>query len=216
MGCGRLTQLVLPDTLNSIGSSCFKNCSGIADLELPSSLNKGDYPFDGCSGLKTVTFTNNGNTLNTPSLAFLRTGATDVDVVIESGIEEIPYSAFASCSGIRSILLPNGIKTIQHNAFSGCLALTTVNIPSTVTSVGESAFFNTGFWNAQSDGLVYLDNVLLGYKNTCPMSISIPSGTRLIGDKAVNSSTLVSLTIPNSVTHIGVVQNSCAPRLVSC
>ena len=74
-----------------------------------------------------------------------------------------------------------------------------------MTSIGSYAFHSTGWYNNQSDGFLYLDNCLIGYKGTKPTdSLTINNGTRVIAGAAFRKCTgLTSVTIPSSVTSIG-------------
>lgn len=55
--CTQLTEVILPDTLKSIGICAFSACTGLTELVIPSSVEKmDDYAFEWCSGLKTIRF----------------------------------------------------------------------------------------------------------------------------------------------------------------
>ena len=136
------------------------------------------------------------------------------DVVIPStvtysnttyNVTSIGNSAFMGCTGLTSITIQKGVTSIGFSAFRSCQKLTSVTIPEGVTSIGEEAFSNTGWYNEQEDGLVYLCNYLLDLKGeNQPTNIEIKDGTMTIADGALrNYFNLVSLTIPKSVTSIG-------------
>jgi len=74
-----------------------------------------------------------------------------------------------------------------------------------VTGIAGSAFSDTGWYNNQPDGILYLDNWLLGYKGNKPTGdLVISNGTKGIAEYAFyDCSGLVSVTIPSSVTSIG-------------
>ena len=118
----------------------------------------------------------------------------------------IGSSAFYGCTGLTSITIPNSVTSIGNDAFSGCGGLTSVTIPNSVTSIGGGAFYNTGWYNNQPDGILYLDNCLIGYKGEKPTGkVTTEDGTRLIAAGAFfGCSGLTSITIPNSVTSIGL------------
>lgn len=58
-GNDAVTSLILPSTLNDIGTAAFRNCGNLKRVELASSgsLTIGAYAFYGCSSLESVTFT---------------------------------------------------------------------------------------------------------------------------------------------------------------
>ena len=75
----------------------------------------GDYTFDECSGLTSVT--------------------------IPNSVTSIGDRAFSYCSGLTSVTIPNSVTSIGESAF-GCSGLTSVTIPNSVTSIGYYAFYN--------------------------------------------------------------------------
>jgi len=71
-----------------------------------------------------------------------------------------------------------------------------------VTSIGSDAFYDC---SGLGEGVVIVDGCVLIVNGTCPASVELPSGTRLIADGAFDfCSGLTSVTIPSSVTSIGV------------
>ncbi|MDE6410500.1 MAG: leucine-rich repeat protein, partial [Muribaculaceae bacterium] len=54
--CNGLTSLKIADSVISIGSSAFSGCSGLTSLAIPSSVTEiGNYSFNGCLSLKEIT-----------------------------------------------------------------------------------------------------------------------------------------------------------------
>ena len=58
-GCRGLTSVTIGNSVTSIGSSAFYGCSGLSNLTIPDSVTSiGSSAFYGCSGLTSVTFEN--------------------------------------------------------------------------------------------------------------------------------------------------------------
>lgn len=105
---------------------------------------------------------------------------------------------------IQRVVIEEGVVSIGQGAFINCRFLTSITIPNSVTSIGVFAFLDTAWWNNQADGIVYLNNWLIGYKGDKPSgTISIMEGTRGIASCAFEScNEITSVIIPNSTTII--------------
>ena len=102
-------------TVTSIGNYAFDQCSGLTSVTIPNSVTSiGDYAFDGCTGLTSVT--------------------------IPNSVTSIGDDAFRSCRGLTSVTIPNSVTSIGNFVFQYCSGLTSVTIPNSVTSIGYAAF----------------------------------------------------------------------------
>ncbi len=129
-------------------------------------------------------------------------------------VKQIGENAFDAKENIKSVLIPDSVTSIEYSAFKWCSGLTEIIIPNSVTSIKESAFKGcSGLTNIEvtngnpvyhSDGNCLIETatktLLLGCKNSIiPTDGSVTS----IGLSAFFRSELISITIPDCITHIG-------------
>ena len=200
----RLTSIVIPSSVTSIGESAFAYCSSLTSVTIPSRVTSiGERAFydvfnivyfgsatgapwgaQNMNGYVDDYFVYSDSTKTT--LLRCSRSATG-DIVIPNSVTTIGDSAFYDCRGLTSIAIPNSVTGIGSSAFYDCSGLTSITIPSSVTSIGDWAF----------------------YSCTSLTSITIPNSVTSIGEEAFSGCRgLTSITIPNGVTSIG---NYCCP-----
>ena len=166
--------------VTSLGASCFRDCSGLTSITIPSSVTSlGDYCFYGCSGLTSITIPSSVTSLSESCFEGCR-GLTSI--TIPSSVTSLGASCFSFCSGLTSITIPSSVTSLGNYCFWGCSGLTSITIPSSVTSLDDYCFCGCS-------GLT---------------SITIPSSVTSLGDQCFKDcSGLTSITIPSSVTSLG-------------
>ena len=159
-------------TVTEIGEWAFKNCTGLTDFAISSTIDTIQQgAFYGCSGftgtldlsfftavLKENVFRECSGFTELILPLFISeipqglfcgcSGLTGTLVFPESGtVEIIGEGAFARCSGFTGLVLPNGLREIREQAFAGCTGFTgNLVIPETVTHIKYEAFGHcTGF-----------------------------------------------------------------------
>ena len=196
-----LEEVVITDSVFSIGDGAFLGCNKIAKMTLPPCVSRFDQIF--------------GNEYDTSTGKWvpqsLKTVTVHSNWKIYSGL---PGSFFYKCSYIETINIDiKNCESIGDNAFEGCSNLKTITIPNSVTSIGEDAFKGCDNleYNEYDNGY-YLGNnnnnnscvALIKAKNQSIDSCIINKKTKIIYSKAFwGCSSLTSVIIGNSVTSIG-------------
>ena len=209
--CRSLSDIVIPDSVSSIGNGAFNSCSSLSNIVIPDSVTSiGDCAFDWCRSLSKV--------------------------VIPDSVTSIGNGAFSSCYFLSDIVIPSSVTSIGDNAFEWCYSLSDIVIPSSVTSIGDTVFNNCSSlkyisipksviclngnpiadWNGKleclSPNFIYEDDVLfnknkskiISFRNQNIESYVIPSCVTSIGDSAFSGCrSLTKIVIPSSVTSIG-------------
>ena len=183
--CKSLTTFNLPQSLETIEASAFFGCSNLATLTIPKNVTSiGVESFYGCEKLKHVIW-------------------NAVDVINDSEDWGISY-AFGH-TAVEEITFGDEVVSIPAYTFQG-LPIKTINTSGSIEYIGHNAFYDTPWFEAQNDGMVYLDKVLYTYKGdmTKPTEISIQEGTVGISDYAFsNQRYLTKVIIPSTIKYVG-------------
>ena len=218
--------------LNSINTSAFYGCSGLATVEIPNSVTSIiDSAFYGCSGLTELTIGESIITIgdyafwNCPALATVHFNATNcvsMQTQMGDGYSYVYYNSVFSGSGndgvtpIVTLTIGENVTRIPDYAFYGSIGLTgDLTIPNSVTSIGYGAF---GCCSGFESIVVESGNTSYDSRENCNALINtntnelmlgcrntiIPNSVNSIGFAAFAYCTgLTSLELPNSVMEIG-------------
>ena len=146
-GNKNITEITIPDSVGTIGNYAFG--TSITKLTIPCSFdNYTTYAFSGCTSLRSLVLTKGTGTMpsfNSESCNYIHTpwyySASNLkSIIIESGVNNIGYSAFNGLTALTSLELPDGLKVIDNLAFSSNKSLTNVILPDSLENVNAGAF----------------------------------------------------------------------------
>lgn len=103
-GLNNVTEIVIPDTVKSIGEEAFSFLFKLKKISIPRSVTKvGKRAFADCQSLKSIT--------------------------IHSTLKKLSEEMFYNCDSLRKVKIEKGVKEIGVNAFDCCTKLTSLKLP---------------------------------------------------------------------------------------
>lgn len=207
-GCIKLTGIVLPQAINSIGSGAFAR-SGLTGITIPDGVKTiGASAFSDCAGLQQID--------------------------IPAGVTSIGEEAFMNCASLQRMKLGGALTTVGKSAFEGCTGMTRVD----VTDEGAwcKISFSNEHSNPLScghhlfvDGEEVVDMVIPDsvtgisayafYNATALVSVTFPAGLASVGASAFKGcSSLKRLYISDveAWLQIDYVDNASNPLFLGC
>lgn len=154
-----IESITLPNTIETLGASSFKDATHLASIVLPSALKTiSAYAFEGCTDLTSVDMSNlTVDLISVGSSAFSKTGL--VEFVIPENLDlSSATSMFLESKSLVKVTINGEITTIPASMFKDCEALTTVLfvndgvttgepgkliLPHSIETLGSGSFINT-------------------------------------------------------------------------
>ena len=164
--CGAsISSLSIPESVKHICTAAFQNCSNLTDVVVPDSVESiGNYAFY-CQDkdLSSITIGKSVTDIGSNAINHVKTviwnarncrtmGIYYNDYYVDENfswekvkfgneVERIP-NYFAYRTSIKTVEIPPSVKEIGDGAFFNCAALKDLSIPGSVTTIGNSSFSN--------------------------------------------------------------------------
>lgn len=168
--CLSMEEIVLPDTLKTIGDYAFSYCE-FKNINLPDSLESiGEYAFTYCkfeniklsnslesigercfanSELTEITIPENVKTIG--KYAFYKCEKLE-SAKFDNCTADVSEFLFEDCIKLSTVTFGNSITKICSHAFKNCVALKSVVIPINIEYLAELALYETGLTNISIEG----------------------------------------------------------------
>lgn len=154
-----ITDIMLPEGIESIGNDAFWGCSNLSAISLPSTLKEIHFgAFVACNSLESI--------------------------VIPEGVKKIDAQVFGQCSALTQVTIPSTVESIGRLAFAYCESLEEIVIPANVKSIDTYAFgmcpllkdvtcLSTTPPTLAADAF---DTATLGAEQVIPATLHVPAG----------------------------------------
>ena len=148
-----ITQIVIPDSVESVGNFAFRNCENLKTVKLGGGVNAiANYAFLSCDSLTNISVSESNATYSAidgnlydkaqTTLAQYAIGKEDAQFALPERVTAVGVGAFTDCKYLTQIELVGGVETVGVDAFKNCDNLASVAVGETVRTIGDYAFYD--------------------------------------------------------------------------
>lgn len=155
--CNKITTIVIPESVKSIGYSNFTYCDSLEQITIPGELEFeygnevfGTNQFYKCTKLKEIKVSGNSTkyavengilfSKDKKTLIAYPPGKQDIAYTVPSNVEKIGISAFESCNNLKAIIISEGVVSIDSMSL-WCDNLEILALPKTAVEFGEYQYW---------------------------------------------------------------------------
>ncbi len=207
-GCTSLSELVLPESITTIGEKAFSYCYSLKDVQILGDITYfGNSAFYDCQGIEIIYFastTTGDYQSDGDNYIFYNAGISGngitltltADAVIPTGLF-VPNQN-SNYPKITTIFFKDETASISSTEFNRMPYLTSITVPDSVRYIEVGIFDETPWYQAQPDGVVYIDNIVYGYKGSLSSNVVIADNVVAFGNPIFSgvSGSMESLTLP--------------------
>lgn len=193
---GTGSDIVIPQTINgqtvsAVAPHAFQGKAALRKVTLPDSVTAiGAYAFADCRSLTAAVLPQGLTTLSEGLFA----GCPHLkQLTLPAAVETISAYAFLNCAMLPAITLGQAVSAVDPTAFDGCSALTAIKVAD-----GNRYF-------AHSEGVLFsadLSRLIRYPEGKGDTAYTVPDGVLTIGEGAMASSRIRSLTLPASLAAV--------------
>ena len=202
-GCEVLANLVIPESVKHIGSQAFAGCIAVSSISLPNDVTIGTYLFEDCENLQTVRLSSKITEIPEGMFKGCR-NLQPIEFPVDLAL--IGDYAFENCYFLMDMVLPDNV-ILGNGVFSGCHSMTKVNIPQGNTRIGTSLFKDC--WSLREltipTGIEIIEEEAFkgAFKDAPSVEIKLPEGLTKICRNAFTDCGISSISFPTTLTKIG-------------
>ena len=199
IGEDTITEVVIPEGVETIGSYAFANLTALKKVVLPSTLERIDFgAFYGCTSLTTVEGLENVKFINRDAFAGC---ALRGDLNLKNAVA-IADGAFAYNPKIENIILGKDVQSVGAYAFSGNTSVKSVTIQAPIIKLGQNAFEFCSSLESININAAVIPSMAFN-ECTSLASITLGKDVAVIGEYAFSNAKATTFTVdPNNSVFV--------------
>ena len=221
--CRNLTSINLPDAISTIGARAFSGCSSLTSITLPCNvISIEDGTFSICGSLQSIVIPDSVTSIGDDAFSFCN---AIEEITLPQSVITVGENAFYSCSSLQSIVIPKSVTYIGNNAFYGCNKLRIIKTVENgyarrYCEENKLPYIYIDVKGVEKERIVLSDTTGFNYvmledgsveivgSPSYSEKIVIPEKIRgcivtSIGENGCSSNKVISIQLPDTITHIG-------------
>lgn len=134
-----IEKVVIGNGITTIGKNAFRDCQSLLDVVIPNSVSSiNTCAFCNCSGIEKVAIPDGVSTIGS---GVFRECSNLQSVSIPDSVVSLGGAVFANCIKLDNVTIPDGVTTIDNSLFDGCTALKNVRLSENTEWIGAFVFY---------------------------------------------------------------------------